>query len=582
MRYSKTALTVVGVITIAAASVWARPDAVAQQNTGAAEADTTPTIRITSQLKILDVTATDSNGQVVHGLQRSDFTILEDGKPQAIRNFDEISSRWVDAPRYLPANTYTSEQQASPSPAINILLLDLMNEGPADNTNIGELSTSIKLQKKMKDSALEAIQNMPTGTRIAVLAMTDNLRMVQSFTSDRALLTAAINEIPYYMHGNGGGVPNLSSGFGHGIGTVHGPADNVTDIKSDAMNRVGSKNCDQENSRNQSVLEAFSRIAVDSTPIKGRKNLIWFTVGIPAITDPSERSACLPDYSVPLSQAYDLLTAAQVSIYPIDVKGVDKLGARQLSEESVAEATGGIVYSETNNIASAVGKAIDNGANYYSLSYIPPTTKNNGFFHKIEVKVNQPGIRVVYRKGYYADDIAKLGMKPGLSLSITPPPAIGGDMKAPMSRGLATASDILFDVSVEPSTAAPKPGDPPVLGTLNQNLKGKLLTRYSFQYSIPVEQITFKNGIRRGMHDGALGFDIAVFDANDKRLTGLSQTMNMSLKTKTIASKQPIQFTQLIDLPPGQLFLRVGVLDQNSNKTGTLELPLKIVKRKRQ
>lgn len=581
MRLSKATLSIVCAITVAAASLWVRPNAVAQQNADAAEADTTPTIRITSQLKILDVTATDSNGQAVHGLQSSDFTILEDGKPQAIRNFDEISSRWVDAPRYLPANTYTSEQQPSPSPAINILLLDLMNEGPADSADIGQLSSSIKLQQKVKSNALRAIQNMPTGTRIAVLAMTDNMHMVQSFTSDRALLSAAINEIPYYMRGYDGGVPNISSGFGHGIGTAQGPADNVTGIKNDAMHSSGSKNCDQENSRNQSVLEAFSRIAVDSTPIKGRKNLIWFTTGIPDITDPSSRMGCLPDYSVQLSHAYDMLTAAQVSIYPIDVRGPDTLGTRQLSEQAVAEATGGVAFSESNDIASLVGKAIEDGSNYYSLSYIPSATKNNGFFHKIEVKVNQPGVRVVYRKGYYADDIAKLKMKPGLSLSITPPPAINGDMKAPMSRGLATASDILFDVSVEPSTAAPKPGDPPVMGTLNPNLMGRVLTRYRFQYSVPVEQISFKDGSRRGMHDDTLGFDIAVYDANDRRLTGLSQTMNMSLKTKTIASKQPIQFTQLIDLPPGQLFLRVGVLDQNSDKTGTLELPLKIVRHRR-
>jgi hypothetical protein len=46
-----------------------------------------------------------------------------------------------------------------------------------------------------------------------------------------------------------------------------------------------------------------------------------------------------------------------------------------------------------------------------------------------------------------------------------------------------------------------------------------------------------------------------------------------------IANKEPIRFFQQIDLPPGQLFLRVGVLDRTSNKTGTLELPLKVGKK---
>jgi len=38
----------------------------------------------------------------------------------------------------------------------------------------------------------------------------------------------------------------------------------------------------------------------------------------------------------------------------------------------------------------------------------------------------------------------------------------------------------------------------------------------------------------------------------------------------------PIGFTQQIDLPPGQLFVRVGVLDHATNKVGTLELPLTV------
>ena len=40
--------------------------------------------------------------------------------------------------------------------------------------------------------------------------------------------------------------------------------------------------------------------------------------------------------------------------------------------------------------------------------------------------------------------------------------------------------------------------------------------------------------------------------------------------------KAPIRLSQQIDLPPGQLFLGVGVLDRTSNKVATLELPLKV------
>jgi len=48
---------------------------------------------------------------------------------------------------------------------------------------------------------------------------------------------------------------------------------------------------------------------------------------------------------------------------------------------------------------------------------------------------------------------------------------------------------------------------------------------------------------------------------------------------RRMQGQRPIRFTQQIDLPPGQPFLRVGVLDHATNKVGTLELPLTVGKR---
>ncbi len=250
--------------------------------------------------------------------------------------------------------------------------------------------------------------------------------------------------------------------------------------------------------------------------------------------------------------------------------------------EQVAEATGGIAYSETNDMTTSVLDSLHNGANYYSIAYVPPARKFDGTYHKIEVKVDRPGIHLVFRRGYNSDDLSKIADMPtGLTLTMTPPAATDGTMKAPMSRGLPTSQQILFDVAVNPDTAPPKPGTPPVLGTLDPKLAGKHLTRYSFGYSLPARQITFTDG-PNGTHLADVEFDIAAFDSDDRRLTGLSQTVKASLSQPTfqkdVDGGQPIRFTQQIDLPPGQLFIRVGVLDRTSNKVGTLELPLKVSK----
>jgi VWFA-related protein len=523
--------------------------AIAQQDAGG-----TSTLQVFSRLTVVDVTAIDSSGQPVYGLKQSDFRILEDGKEQPIKNFEEIGVRPVVPPRELPPHVYTNLQPDTPSPAVNILLLDLANEAPKDSTNLGELSASTAMQQRAKQAAIEAIQNMPVGTRVAVLTMTNNLRIVQSFSADRNLEGNATSQ------------------------------QSLADVGARAR-RGGTQEpnqCVQENNRNRMVLESLDQIAVSTAAIKGRKNLIWYTVGIPAITDPNERPECLPDYSRGLSNTYDLLTAAQVSVYPVDAAGVDRLGARQLSEQMVAEATGGVAYSDTNDVATATLKAIDNGANYYSIAYSPPDEKYNGAYHKIDVKVDRPGVTLVFRKGYYADDLRKQKLPSGLTFSTTPPPAYGGNMKAPMSRGMALSQQILFDVGVEPSALPVSPGAPATLGTLNEKFKGKHLTRYSFQYVVPLQQIAFTSGANM-THKAALDFDIAVYDANDTLVTGLSQIVKTTLKEDTyqqqVGGRQPIRFTQQIDLPPGRFFVRVGVLDHTTNQVGTLELPMDVAKR---
>jgi hypothetical protein len=153
-------------------------------------------------------------------------------------------------------------------------------------------------------------------------------------------------------------------------------------------------------------------------------------------------------------------------------------------------------------------------------------------------------------------------------------------MKAAMSRNLPISTQLLFDVQVEPSNVARKPTDPPVLGTLDPKFRNKPLVRYGFQYSLPARQITFKDG-PKGVHHGSVDYDIAVYDADSKLITGLSQTVDMPISADVYPKFMtgPMRFFEQIDLPAGALFVRVGVLDRTSQKTGTLEIPLTVAKR---
>ena len=113
-----------------------------------------------------------------------------------------------------------------------------------------------------------------------------------------------------------------------------------------------------------------------------------------------------------------------------------------------------------------------------------------------------------------------------------------------------------------------------ILGTLDPKLKNKPLTRYSFFYSFPAKRLAFATD-PDGTHHGAVDLDIAAFDADGKLVTGLSQAVAMPLKDAAYQQyiAGPFHYVQQLDLPSGQLFLRVGVLDRNANKIGTLESP---------
>jgi hypothetical protein len=47
---------------------------------------------------------------------------------------------------------------------------------------------------------------------------------------------------------------------------------------------------------------------------------------------------------------------------------------------------------------------MDNGSNYYTLTYTPATLKWDGSIRSSRVTTGQSGAQLLYRHGYFADD----------------------------------------------------------------------------------------------------------------------------------------------------------------------------------
>ncbi len=463
------------------------------------------TLKVTSRLTRVDVTATDASGRPVHGLTQSDFTVKEDGKPQPLKNFEELGNDRPALPAALPKlppNVYTNAQpQAPTTAAVNVLLLDDVSTGYA-------LRIAPQYMSISRAQATKFLQNLAPGTQVILLQLSVGLRVVQPLTTDRDVLLAALHSVTYVQNSRVS-LPMCDPSARKKEPGYCGPP------------QVVDEACSVANAQSQTVVDALDNVSAYLTGIKGRKNLIWFTPGIPWLTSFGDYDAvpCMRDYTTSLLRDYNLLAAAQVAVYPIDPAGVVAVPPRpgiypgegtaapvpgpvtllegdHFSMEDFAESTGGQAYYNTNDLAKAIGDAIAAGADYYSLSYVPPLAKYDGQFHKINVSVDRPGITLVYRKGYASIDPAKK-TSPALAQKAadkTAPPA-DAVLSAAMSHGAAPSTQVLFTVAVTPSAVASKPGDA-VLGQLNPKLKlkGKPLVRYDFNYKVLPGDITLTHG----------------------------------------------------------------------------------------
>ena len=149
-----------------------------------------------------------------------------------------------------------------------------------------------------KQQAIKYLKTMPEGTQIAILKLANGLSVVQGFTSDRNVLLAAIDSV----------TPEEVAG-------AHMPLDAPYTLDDE---------CSVSNRQSDITTAALAAVAGFVSGIKGRKNLIWFTRGFPWLTNYRRFSAvrCLRDDSPQLQNAYSLLNAARVAVYPIYPKGL--------------------------------------------------------------------------------------------------------------------------------------------------------------------------------------------------------------------------------------------------------------------
>jgi VWFA-related protein len=613
-------LCVVATVSIQSALVMGVSDA--QQSASAPY-----TLEAPAPLVLEDLVVVDHNGQPVRGLKASDLTVTENGKPVTVQHFEEHTAQQPAGVPKLPElgpNVFTNMIAAPAASSLNILLLDALN-------------TPLTGQASMRQQMLDYLKTLPPGLSMAVFGLGSHLYMLQGFTTDPKVLTAAIEASKKVVQASGR-LDNPVSG--ESAGTLSQFAqENIPDLNGaevlianlrqfELEDKIG-----QTDQRVQYTLQALNQLARYLASLPGRKNVIWFSGSFPINFTPDSTQSnpfrAVADYQDDVRKTTDLLVRSQVSVYPIDGRGLftnpdfaasqsDKGMARvfangasapssknpgifndahgssvadqpggftnsvnqfskQLSAEHatmtmIAENTGGKAYFDTNGLKESVAQAIGDGSNYYTFSYTPADEKLDGSYRRIEVKVDQPGMHLSYREMYFADDPNETSR----GKKVLPQTA----MQAAMLRGTPGASQILFSVQATVSAAT--------VDTITKGTKPdpKLMKppyrSYDLLYLVDVHNVAFPASAD-GVRHGSVEFAAVVYDDEGAVVDQTSTKINLDLPADRYAQilERGLRVGQTIEAPEkGDYFLRVGIEDIGSDRIGAAEISLKALKPK--
>ncbi len=559
----------------------------------------TSTFQKNVRVVLLDVVVTDSKDEPVEGLQKEKFEAFEDGKPQTILSFEEHKGApplQAKIPS-MPPNVFTNFPVSTPPDTINVLLLDALNTPVADQAYVH--SQMVKYLKKIQP-----------GMQMAIFTLASRLRFVQGFTTDSSVLLAALNDkkrgtnpqlSPLLRTTTENNVDQQVVGQMEQMQAANPSPQLQASIQALQQFQADTASF-QQDSRIIITLQAFQQLAHYLAGFPGRKNVIWFSSSFPlsVFPDPTLQDSfdVMRQYGDQIRSTADLLTDAQVAIYPIAAEGLDTdptyeasnlpvgvTGAysalqRQNKElhdasrdrianhdtlDEIAKDSGGEAFYNTNGLNDALARVVRNGARYYTLSYTPTDKRMDGSFRHIEIKLRDAKYKLSYRRGYFTEDAKK-----------QPPVKQADPLRPLMEPGLPEFSQILYEVKVAPSN--PQPAAGAAQAGDNTKLKGPV-TRYSTDFAISTKDVKFET-TQEGMRHGNIEVSLVAYDHDGNPLNWLVRTTEMSVTPQLYAAflGVGVQLHEDIDVPKGAIYLRTGVYDPASKKVGSLEIPLSEVK----
>ncbi len=570
---------------------------------------------ITFQVEVnyvdVDVVVTDEKGNFVSDLAREDFEVFEDGKPQKIEMFSHVEipierdERFVLGDRPIAPDTHSNREPFSGRLYVIIL----------DDLDVSSLRTA-----QVRKSAKEFVDKyMGANDIAAVLHTSGRPDAAQEFTGDKQLLHAAIDKFvgrrmrsltierldAYYQR--------LSQLTNEQQGSTD-DGNNQVPASTDPGGHSRMEPSDMERGyRAVGVLDTLKYTAEFLASVRGRrKAVLFFSEGIDYPITDSFGGHSATDVIRATQDAITMAARANVNYYTIDPRGLvgmtnefmemqgggspemaggpamrtpgtnagitgvmggtggvfnaqtELMAELMLSQGSLrelAEQTGGIASVNTNSLTTTFDRIVQANSRYYVLGYYPPNHPRDGRFHKIEVRVKRPGLRVAARRGYASPrrgrtpEEQKRDQEARRAREARRP---DGDRTSAELRERLTSPLQLGGLTFSVQAAPFKNNQKEASIALAIEIDGSKLP-----YAEPNEKGLVSNKI-----------EMSFFGLNDggKALAGTRTELDLTLRpeTRKRVDAYGVRINPRISLPPGKYQLRIGAREQLGGLTGTV------------
>jgi len=528
----------------------------------------------------VDVVVADKGGTPIKGLRRQDFTLTEDGTPQAIASFEPIEvaekpTRTVTLQQHVSSNTDAVKRTARTFVVVfdglhltpqgaevarkaieKFLTTELHDDdyvmllGTQSATwvstrfGLGRDDLLAALKRQKGTARAEATWDyMSEYEALRVDAFRDvdvGARVARRWAASGFALNPTQEEIQKMSRTDNSPNPTTQPGTIDSVVT-----DKAREVRQDSRIRLDA------------TLALLRRMLEALTDVKGRKSVLLVSEGFVVDLDSKE--------SRPVREA---ARRANAAVYFIDARGLSgqsmfssaawgpslnpndatayAIEADLLSEgtQAVAADSGGFTVRNGNDLAGAMGRIARESQSYYLLGYRPTRSTSDGKFHRIGVSVSRRDVVVRARRGYYA----------GTPDSASIPAA------TVQNESFQAALDSPYDIDSLPLRLTTH--------TFNESSPGKIKT--TVVADVEVDQFRWQS--KEDRHLDAVEFLLLVANRKTDEVQRYDQTIELNLREETraqlVASAMPI--VRDFELAPGRYIVKLVVREKNSGRMGTV------------